>query len=95
MQDYAKKTGVTPGNAEIEYTDDGNAVIPLTDAKGNVLDVYTIDPFTGTGAESDGGEVNLPQTGYSVVYNYMMLVAAAMVLFGIYAMAKSRRRDEE
>ncbi len=95
MKDYEKKTGVTPENAEIEYTADGNAVITLTDAEGNVLDVYNIDPFTGVGSESDGGEVNLPQTGYSVVYNYIMFAAAAMVLFGIYAMAKSRKRDEE
>ena len=95
MNDYAEKTGVTPENVEIEYTADGNAVITLTDAEGNVLNVYSIDPFTGAGTESDGGEVNLPQTGYSVVYNYIMLAAAAMVLFGIYAMAKSKRRDEE
>ena len=69
--------------------------IHSTHAEGNVLDVYSIDPFTGAGTESDGGEVNLPQTGYSVVYNYIMLAAAAMVLFGIYAMAKSRKREEE
>jgi len=69
VNDYAEKTGVTPENAEIEYTADGNAVITLTDAEGNVLDVYSIDPFTGVGTESDGGEVNLPQTGYSVVYS--------------------------
>ena len=47
VKDYAEKTGVTPENAEIEYTADGNAVITLTDAEGNVLDVYNIDPFTG------------------------------------------------
>ena len=95
VKDYEGKTGVTPANAEIEYTTDDIAVITLTDAEGNVLDVYTIDPTTGTGTESDGGEVNLPQTGYSVVYNYIMLAAAAMVFFGIFAMAKSRKRDEE
>jgi LPXTG-motif cell wall-anchored protein len=95
VKDYAEKTGVTPGNAEIEYTADGNAVITLTDAEGNVLDIYNIDPFTGVGTESNGGEVNLPQTGYSVIYNYIMLAAAAMMIFGIYAMAKSRKRDEE
>ncbi|MBR6761808.1 MAG: leucine-rich repeat domain-containing protein [Oscillospiraceae bacterium] len=63
--------------------------------EGIILDVYTIDPVTGIGTEADGTEVNLPQTGISVVYNYIMLAAAAMVLFGIYAMAKSRNRDEE
>ncbi len=46
-------------------------------------------------AAIEGLEENLPQTGYSVVYNYIMLAAAAMVLFGIFAMAKSRKRDEE
>ena len=95
MKDYEGKTSVTPANAEIEYTADDTAVITLTDAEGNVLDVYTIDPITGTGTDSDGGDVNLPQTGYSVVYNYIMLAAAAMVLFGIFAMAKSRKRNEE
>ena len=82
-------------HAEIEYTADGKAVITLTDAESNILDVYNIDPFTGVGTESAGGEVHLPQTGYSVVYNYIMLAAAAIVLFGIFAMAKSRKRDEE
>ena len=95
MKDYEKKTGVTPENAAIEYKADGNAVITLTDAEGIILDVYTIDPVTGIGTEADGTEVNLPQTGISVVYNYIMFAAAAMVLFGIYAMAKSRKRDEE
>ncbi len=95
VKDYTEKTGVTPENAEIEYTSDGNAVITLTDAEGNVLDIYNINPFTGVGNESNGGEVNLPQTGYSVIYNYIMLAAVAMMIFGIYAMAKSRKRDEE
>lgn len=93
MKDYAEKTGVTPENAEIEHTAEGTAVITLTDAEGNVLDVYTIDPFTGVGTATDGGEVNLPQTGFSIVYNYIMLAAAAMVLFGIIAMVKSRKEQ--
>ncbi len=95
VKDYEGKIGVTPENAAIEYTADGNAVITLTDAEGNVLDVYNIDPFTGVGTESDGGEVNLPQTGYAVSFNFIMFAAAAMVLFGIYAMAQSRRKDEK
>ncbi len=83
MKDYAEKTGTTPENAEIEYTEEGTAVITQTDADGNVLDVYTIDPTTGVGTESDGGEVNLPQTGFSVVYNYIMLAAAVHVNAGV------------
>lgn len=29
-----------------------------------------------------------------MIYNYIMLAAAAMMIFGIYAMAKSRKRDK-
>ncbi len=43
----------------------------------------------------DGLEENLPQTGYSVIYNYIMLAASAMVLFGIFAMAKSRKEEQD
>ena len=32
----------------------------------------------------------LPETGYSVIYNYIILAAAAMVIFGIYAILKNR-----
>jgi len=42
----------------------------------------------------DGLEENLPQTGYSTIYNYILLAAAAMVLFGIYAVAQSRKEQE-
>ncbi len=43
----------------------------------------------------DGLEEKLPQTGYSVVYNYIMLAAAAMVLLGAFAVAGSRRKEDE
>lgn len=32
----------------------------------------------------------LPETGYSVIYNYIILAAAAMVIFGIYTILKNR-----
>ena len=34
----------------------------------------------------------LPQTGYSSLYNYMMLLAAAITTFGGYVMAKARKK---
>ncbi|MBR5513171.1 MAG: LPXTG cell wall anchor domain-containing protein [Ruminococcus sp.] len=34
----------------------------------------------------------LPQTGYSTVYNYIMLMAVVMSILGGFAMAKSRRK---
>ena len=59
-----------------------------------IIFATAIDPTTGTGTETDGGEVNLPQTGFSVVYNYIMLAAMAMVLFGIFAMVESRKEQD-
>ena len=82
VKDYEGKTGITPAGSEIEYTSEGTAVITLTDTDGNILDVYTIDPTTGTGTESDGGEVNLPQTGYSKWYHTVAAVAACMIGVG-------------
>lgn len=82
MKDYEEKTGVTPASAEIEYTADDTAIITMIDAEGNILDVYTIDPNTGTGTESDGGEVNLPQTGYSNWYHTTAALAACVTVIG-------------
>ena len=93
-KDYAEKTGITPENAEIEYIADGNAVITLTDAEGSVLDVYNIDPFTGIGTEADGGDVNLPQTGYSNFYKVIVWFAILMTISGVAIVAYSRKESE-
>ena len=45
-------------------------------------------------AAIEGLEENLPQTGCSVTYNYMMLAAAAMVLLGICAVVKSGKDQD-
>lgn len=82
VKDYESKTGVTPAGSEIEYTSESTAVITLTDTEGNILDVYTIDPTTGTGTESDGGEVNLPQTGYSKWYHTSAALAGCATVIG-------------
>lgn len=82
VKDYVEKTGVKPANAEIEYTADDTAIITMIDAEGNILDVYTIDPNTGTGTESDGGEVNLPQTGYSKLYHTAVALAGCATVIG-------------
>ena len=47
INDYQKKTGVTPANAEITARSENACEITLTDENGNVLDVYTVDPKTG------------------------------------------------
>ena len=89
VKDYEGKTGGTPANAEIKYTEEGIAVITLIDAEGNVLDVYTIDPITGIGTDFDGEEVNLPQTGYSKWYQVLIVAAMGMIGVGGAAIVKS------
>ena len=91
-KDYEGKTGVMPANAEIEYIAEGNAVITLTDVEGNVLDIYTIDPTTGIGKASDGGTVDLPQTGYSNTYKVIIGFAILLTIGGTVIVAKSRRQ---
>lgn len=93
-KDYEEKTGVTPASAEIEYTADDIAIITLTDADGSVLDVYNIDPFTGIGTEADGGDVNLPQTGYSNFYKVIVWFAILMTISGVAIVAYSRKESE-
>ena len=61
INDYQKKTGIVPANAEITARSENACEITLTDENGNILNVYTVDPKTGTGTDSSNAEVNLPQ----------------------------------
>ena len=71
----------------------------LTDENGNVLDVYTVDPKTGTGTDSSNAEVNLPQTGNNSMTNWLLCVGAAMFMaFGFGAVKASgvfKRKEDE
>jgi hypothetical protein len=60
--DYERKTG-TAVYASAEADANGIVSVVLTDAQGNVLEVYRIDPATGTGTSQTGAAVDLPQTG--------------------------------
>ena len=100
IQDYEQKYGVLPENAQATANDDGTLSIELTDASGDVLDTYTIDPETGIGIDSSGAEVNLPQTGNNSMGTLMTVTGAALLVFvGIFVMLKSgvisRRKEEE
>ena len=56
----------------------------MTDDSGDVLDVYEIDPETGIGHDSNGNEVNLPQTGNNSLTNLMAVLGAFMMtVFGL------------
>ncbi len=99
INDYQKKTGVTPANAEITARSKNACEITLTDENDNVLDVYTVDPKTGTGTDSSNAEVNLPQTGNNSMTNWLLCVGAAMFMaFGFGAVKASgifKRKEDE
>ena len=99
LNDYLKKTGVIAVNAEITARSENAYEITLTDLNGNVLDVYTVDPKTGTGTDSSNAEVNLPQTGNNSMTNWLLCVGAALfIAFGFGAVKASgifKRKEDE
>ena len=99
INDYQKKAGIVPANAEITARSENAYEITLTDENGNVLDVYTVDPKTGTGTDSSNAEVNLPQTGNNSMTNWLLCVGAAMVMalgFGaVKASGIFKRKEDE
>ena len=99
INDYQKKTGITPANAEITSRSEDAYEITLTDENGNVLDIYTVDPKTGTGTDSSNAEVNLPQTGNNAMTNWIVFFGAVLFLgFGFGAVKASgvlKRKEEE
>lgn len=92
MEDYRQKTGTTPAKAETAANADGTLSIALYDADGTLLDTYAIDPVTGTGTDSAGGEVSLPQTGYSSIYKVIAGLAVLMTLGGSAIILKTRKK---
>ena len=92
MEDYRQKTGTIPAKAETAANADGTLSIALYDADGKLLDTYAIDPVTGTGTDSAGGEVSLPQTGYSGIYKVIAGLAALMTLGGTAIILKTRKK---
>ena len=98
INDYQKKTGVTPANAKITARSEKACEITLTDENGNVLDIYTVDPKTGTGTDSSNAEVNLPQTGNNSMTNWLLCVGAALFMafgFGAVKAAGVLKRKED
>ena len=98
--DYEDKTGITVADAEITNEENGQYEITLTDQDDEVLDVYIIDPNTGTGVEvNHNEEVNLPQTGNNSLTNILIAVGAFMMVeIGFYTVKISgviRHRGDE
>ncbi len=82
-----------------ETTGSSDSTETTTETTGSSDSTETTTETTGssdsteTTTETTGSD--LPQTGYSDNYKYILLAAAALVLLGAYAMAKSRKPDEK
>ena len=97
-KDYQKKhnTTVTP---EIISNENNRITVDLKDKSGKVVDTYEINVKTGIGEDTQGEEVNLPQTGNNSMNNLLASVGALMMIgFGAVAMKLSgifRRKEDE
>ena len=88
--DYSSINGINPADSVTKDNRDGTYSIELMDEKGNVIDVYTIDPESGKGTNSKNETVDLPQTGNNSLKTVISIcIAISFLLFGIYAMKKS------
>ena len=95
INDYAVKTGIVAADAVLSL-DGNNCVVELKDKDGNILDTYTVSPYTQTGVNSAGKEVNLPQTGnnnpnalLSVILGLLM---SASGFFALKSSGKTKKR---
>jgi LPXTG-motif cell wall-anchored protein len=98
--DYEKKNGVASYVSKAELTEDGLSYrVQLTDADGNELMEYSVNPFTGYGETSFGNAVELPQTGVTSPRTAAAAAGAlALTVSGLFAVLKSgfiRRKDQE
>lgn len=98
--DYYQKTGIEPYTSTYTENADETLTITLWDNEGNVLDIYTVHSKTGVGFNSNGENVNLPQTGNNSMRNWFMIFGTFMLIgFGAIAIKLSgisvHRKDEE
>ena len=80
INDYKNKNGQTNISAEITSKSNDTYEITLRDKDGNTVDVYTIDPVTGSGSNSANEDVDLPQTGNNAMKNWMILLGSFMLI---------------
>ena len=92
-KDYEDKTN-TNIRAEIsEETEEGYTIV-ISDEELNTLDTYSIDPKTGTGTNSAGEAINLPQTGMSGAHRAVAAAAALLMLAGAGLVIRNRKDEE-
>lgn len=98
-KDYQKKSGNSPKHTDSTLNDDGTLTIQMKDEKGNLLNIYVIDPKTGIGTDMNGKEVNLPKTGnHSSGTAVTAGFAFALMLIGAFLMMKNnvfKKQEDE
>ena len=80
VAEYEKETETTTTSTTTTTT------TTTTETTTSTTATSTTTPPTTTAVTT----TTLPETGYSVIYNYIILAAAAMVIFGIYTILKNR-----
>ena len=96
VKDYLAKSGIR-ANAALEAVSGQEYRITLSDDTGKVLEVYTLDPATGTGTNLAAHAVDLPQTGNNSLTDLLMMFAAlALIACGAFAAkhASALRREK-
>ena len=90
MYDYETRNGAAPADAQLTENEDDTVSIVLTDAAGEILETYVIDPVTGEGVFGDGTYVTLPQTGrYDMTNYYIAFGALLCVGMGLFLVIRS------
>ena len=88
----------TPGTYTIYVSNDTSSISTEFQITVESIETTTTATTTTTASNNDTETTTttvttLPQTGYSAVYNYIMLLAAAITALGGFVMAKSRRKQ--
>ena len=68
----------------------------MYDKQGQVLDTYTVHSKTGIGFNSDGDEIDLPQTGNNSLTPILVVLASLLfIILGAYAIKASGIVDDK
>ena len=88
--DYEQKHGTAPADAALEIDGAGGISVVLRGDDGSILDSYALNPADGTGTDSSGAAVDLPQTGRQSPAQVMHCAAAILLMLaGAYAAGRS------
>ena len=98
VNDYKSKNNIK-NTIKASISGSGNEqreILLIDEENKKVIDIYTINPVTGIGANAQNTEINLPQTGNNSMKNLLISISALLATgFGYLAMKKSGIRRKE